>query len=239
VSPGRIIWSSSVEAIADTFSLDDIQALRTPLAYESVKRLTDVLALTHTLPSVRAASSSYFIFDGDGKKRKTRQSRALDVMPPRMYVTHPGVVASTLFPCPWWLYWAYELTIAFCRWLGSPWHTCDAYSGAKSPVWLALQDQDALDATGAERIKWGSSSNRQREVMVKPTEVDDWGWRGRVEDAANDDEGVTGVLRKAIGRRPGVEDVSEESLQEFELLGRDCWEQMEELRAEWEAILDL
>ncbi len=48
---GRIIWLSSLEAYAHSLRLDDFQGLNHNLAYESSKRLTDVLALTSVLRS--------------------------------------------------------------------------------------------------------------------------------------------------------------------------------------------
>lgn len=47
---GRIIWTSSLEAVPEVFHRNDIQALTTDKAYESSKRLTDILVLTSALP---------------------------------------------------------------------------------------------------------------------------------------------------------------------------------------------
>lgn len=80
--------------------------------------------------------------------------------------------------------------------------------------------------------------------MVKRTEVDGWGWAGRVEGLDEDegegegeggDEGpATGLLRKVTGRRGGAEVVTEETLAEFEEMGAGCLREMERLRGEWE-----
>lgn len=230
--PGRIVWSSSVEAVRDTFDSSDIQSLHPSSApYESAKRLTDVLSLSHTLPSVRLISSSFLREDGakDG-----------DRLPPRMYLTHPGIVASALFPLPGFLFWAYQLALALARLLGSPWHTTDSSRGARSAAWLALQEQSTLDDLDAERVKWGSAVNRSGESFVKKTEVDGWGWGGEVESVDEGEEDVVErILKRSVGRQTGAADVTKEELVEFEDLGRECWEQMEELREEWEEALDL
>ncbi|KFH47544.1 3-keto-steroid reductase-like protein [Hapsidospora chrysogenum ATCC 11550] len=234
--PGRIIWSSSVEAVRSVFDPSDIQCLRPSSApYESAKRLTDILSLTHTLPSVRPISSSYL--REDGTKEDARQ-------PPKMYLTHPGVVASSIFPLPGFLFWAYHLALTLARLLGSPWHTVDAYHGSRSAAWVILQEQATLDELDGERVKWGSAANRANESFVKKTEVDGWGWTGRVEGESesedHDKDGVVEhVLRKSVGRRRDVADVTKEELEDFEELGRECWEHMEELREEWEEILGL
>jgi 3-keto steroid reductase len=49
--PGRIIWVSSLETALDYFDPEDIQGLRSKTAYETSKTLTDILALTASLPS--------------------------------------------------------------------------------------------------------------------------------------------------------------------------------------------
>lgn len=236
LQPGRIIWTSSLEALRDVFDPSDLQGLRSLNPYDAAKRLTDVLVLTQNLPSVRPRSATYLAPDGQGSEDDDDDE--LDLQPPRMYLTHPGIVASSLFPVPWFLFWAYHLALLIARWIGSPWHTTDAYSGASSPVWLTLQEQSALDDMDAERVKWGSGTDRLGKSVVKKTEVEGWGWEGRVEDLT-DEDGVTGVLRKRIGRKLGVPVVRKGDLIEFEELGAECWEQMEDLREEWNEILDL
>lgn len=228
---GRIIWTSSIEALGPSFNLNDPQSFQNEAPYESTKRLTDLLLLTTTLPAAKPYSTPYLtIDDPETAKEKPIQ--------PKMYLTHPGIVASTLFPVPWFLVWAYRLSLIFSRFLGSPWHVVDSYSGAKSTAWVALQEQSTLDDADAERVKWGSSSNRQLEVKVKKTEVEGWGWEGKVEDAkALEADKEVGVFKKTVGRRYDVVDVTEDDLVKFEELGAKCWETMEGLRHEWEGIL--
>lgn len=96
-------------------------------------------------------------------------------------------------------------------------------------MWLALASQEELDALEADgQCKWGSGVGRGGRERVMMTEVDGWGVRGGVEKL----DQMT--LR---GRRKGARDLTEEERVEFEELGRDCWEQMEALRAEWEGRL--
>ncbi|KAJ4210562.1 3-keto-steroid reductase [Fusarium falciforme] len=226
-TPGRIVWSSSLEAVRNVFDTSDFQCFKGDGPYESAKRLTDVLSLTATLPSASIYSNRFFTPD-DPEEAREKPVR------PRMYLTHPGIVASTLFPVPWFLMWAYELALVISRWLGSPWHTVDSYSGSKSPAWIALQEQSTLDELDAERVKWGSSSNRHLQVEVKKTEVEGWGWEGKVEDATSfKEDTAVGVFRKTIGRKRGAVDVTKEDIVEFEELGVETWKKMEELRDTW------
>lgn len=224
--PGRIIWESSIEATSAFFSLADFQAVKTHAAYESTKRLTDVLALTSNLPAVRPYSSAYLL--GDDKSPSAT--------PPKIYVTHPGVVVTTLFPLNAFLFFWYRVILYVARYLGSPWHTITADKGACAPVWLALQEQGALDAARADRVKWGSCCDRAGREAPKKSEVDGWGWDGRVEDRkaiAAADRG-TGVLSRLVGRERGAEDLTDEKREEFEALGAECWREMERLRKELE-----
>jgi 3-keto steroid reductase len=224
VPPGRIIWESSVEPTWKCHSLSDFQGIKTKAAYESSKRLTDVLALTSSLPAVRPYSSNYL-------SPPAKQ----DATPPKIYLAHPGVVVTTLFPLNAFFFFWYRLAMYFSRLLGSPWHTVSAYNGACAMVWLALAEEQELAAKGGQNVKWGSSTDRWGYTGVKKTEVEGWGWEGKVEDrdALADDED-TGVLRKMVGRRSNAVDLTEQKRAEFEELGVDCWKEMERLRAEWE-----
>ncbi|KAL2016845.1 hypothetical protein VTK56DRAFT_2920 [Thermocarpiscus australiensis] len=242
--PGRIIWESSVEPDGPSFSLDDFQAVKTTAAYESTKRLTDLLALTSTLPASKpyvdrylgitsTSSSSTSSSTQEALQQQQQQQQQQPAARPKIYLTHPGVVQTTLFPLNAFMHFWYMVVLYIARWLGSPWHPITAYNGACSPVWLALQEQAWLDAARAERVKWGTSTDVWGACRVKKTEVDGWGWEGRVEEMV-----ALRQAEKLAGRRPGTVDVTREMLVEFEALGAACWRRMEELREEWEARVD-
>lgn len=221
--PGRIIWESSIEPTWKDFSLSDFQGVKTNAAYESSKRLTDVLVLTSSLSSVKPFSTPYLTIGG--KETLT---------PPKVYLSHPGVVVTSLFPLNAFLFFWYRLAMYLARFLGSPWHTVSTYLGAHAMVWLALAQQEELDSLNAERVKWGSSTDRSGKVGQKMTEVEGWGWEGKVEDrkALEQDLGAW-ISRKLSGRKSDAVDLTEERLVEFEMLGRSCWREMERLREEW------
>jgi 3-keto steroid reductase len=227
--PSRIIWESSVEPDWESFSPDDFEATQTSAAYESTKRLTDLLALTSTLPSSKPYVSRYLSIDA----QQGTTTNTPPPTPPKIYLVHPGVVQTTLFPLNAFMYFWYTVVLYITRWLGSPWHPITAYNGACAPVWLALQEQGWLDGVHAERIKWGSSTDFWGECRVKKTEVDGWGWEGKVEEMRDLKQ-----EHKLRGRKPGAVDVTEERLVEFKELGANCWRRMEELRDEWEKKVD-
>lgn len=216
-TPGRIVWISSLEAYESTFSSSDIQGLQSPSAYESSKRLTDILALSSTLPATRPSVQA-FLPTPSGHR------------PPKQYVTHPGICATNILPLHWLL--VYVMTAAFylARWVGSPWHTVSAYTGACAPVWLALSSQEELDAAEEKdgAGKWGSGVNSQGEERVMRTEVQGWGVGGKVGDN----------ISLPSNRRPReVVDLNEKDREGFEVLGRECWQSMERLREQWENLL--
>ncbi|KAI9821467.1 MAG: 3-keto-steroid reductase [Thelocarpon impressellum] len=215
---GRVVWLSSLEAYAHALAPSDMQGLRSPMAYECSKRLTDVLALTSHLPSTRPFTSSFLA---------TEPTRS----PPKMFLAHPGICATSIVPLPPLLWYAMAVAFYVARWLGSVWHTVRPYSGACAPTWIALSPAAQLDAFehgGARKGKWGSSTDVHGRDRVARTEVEGWGFGGRVgEEAAH-----------RTGRKRGAVALTGEALEEFELLGRDAWREMERLRKEWEGLLE-
>ena len=76
--------------------------------------------------------------------------------------------------------------------------------------------------------KWGSGVDQMGEERVMRTEVEGWGYGGRVGD-------VGGRGRK--GRRRDVRDLTGREREAFEDDGRAAWREMEGLRMEWEGRL--
>ncbi|KAI9788371.1 MAG: 3-keto-steroid reductase [Peltula sp. TS41687] len=217
---GRLIWISSIEAHESCFSSSDLQALRTPFAYESSKRLTDILVLTSSLPSTRPWTSRYLPF-----------SSPSEGTPPKvkMYVSHPGVCATSIVPLHPLISYLMAIFFYIARWLGSPWHTVTAYRGACAPVWLVLGPQAELDRLEETHVpsKWGSATDLWGQERPMRTEVEGWGYGGVVGEE----------VRGRKGRKPGALDLTEEARHSFEELGRSCWKQTEDLREHWEQIL--
>ncbi|KZF24835.1 hypothetical protein L228DRAFT_265346 [Xylona heveae TC161] len=236
--PGRIIWVSSLEAYGHTLQADDIQGMRSLMPYETSKRLTDVLSLTSTLPctatwvdqyldSKPERSSKSIQPDNDDVSNEATHSR------PRMYVSHPGIVATAIFPLPYILWLCMTGVFYMSRWLGSPWHTVKSYTAACAMVWLALAPQERLDNMEHNDGpgKWGTATDAFGRERVSRTDVDGWGYGGVPGE-------VSGLGPERIkGRRRGAKDLTPEMRQEFEDLGRSCWKEMEDLRLDWEKRL--
>lgn len=252
---GRIIWVSSLEAYEHCFDVDDIQGLNTSSSYESSKRLTDLLVLTSELASTKPFVSSYLSPSnphllGTGNQNDTasataheQQEKPTPSLPPKLYLAHPGICGTSianLHPImDFFMYLAFYIS----RLLGSPWHTISAYLGACSSVWLALTPlasinrfESSSSSRGApaesKKGKWGSSADLFGTERVMLTEVEGWGWTGRVGEKSD------GKMRLGRGRWKGMKDLTQESREEFEETGRRVWGQMEELRTEWEERLE-
>lgn len=154
---GRIIWTSSLEAYPWTFTPDDIEAIKATHSYESTRRLTDIISLTSSLPATAPYAATFF---GTAGKR------------PKTYLTHPGVCATAIVPLNIMLFYCMTLAFYIARWLGSPWHTVNSYSGAKAGVWIAMATDEELEDKEADRVKWGSGTDRLGNELVKETEVE-------------------------------------------------------------------
>ncbi|TVY83646.1 3-keto-steroid reductase, partial [Lachnellula suecica] len=182
---GKIIWVSSVEALPEHFSIDDIQGLKSRTPYEDTKRLIDLMSITSSLSSAQYATASFF--DQSNTITATKSSNnptadgKLTPAKPQIYLTHPGIFASEIMPLNAVLVFIYKIVFLFARWLGSPWHTIEPYKAAVAPVWLALTSSEEIEGMenhGAKKAKWGSATDRGGEERVMKTEVAGWGWDG-------------------------------------------------------------
>lgn len=238
--PGRIIWVSSLDATTNGFDAKDMQGLKTNGFYETSKTLTDLLALTSTLSSTahwRASFMSEPTLDISPSSLPQEQHHIL----PNQYLSHPGVCGTGIAPLPLILFPFMTMSTYVARWIGSPWHCVTTYLGACAPVWLALSPQSVLDDAehvykehgGADRgrAKWGSSTNRMGQEKAISTEVEGWGFGGVIGRP---------VLQAdaALPRKRGATDLTAEDRTRFEELGQRCWQEMEELRMQWDELLD-
>ena len=287
IPPGRIVWTSSIDACENHLDLDDFQARATVPPYESSKRITDLIALTAELPSVRPLTRAYFAApfvkmalaaaDADmsasiSTSASTSSSSPSSAnptptssvasdstsvgiaagaapttthRPPRVCLSHPGIVCTPLFPLNWFLYFWYTMAMHLARLLGSPWHVVETYLAACAPAWLALVADDA-ELRARPPAKWGSACDRAgANVRPKRTEVEGWGWEGRVGETAeeeDDEEEGEGerefaFLKKTRGRKRGATPLTAERKARFEDDARRCWAELERLRAAWEVAL--
>ncbi|KAH9864145.1 hypothetical protein J1614_010079 [Plenodomus biglobosus] len=214
---GRLIWVSSLEAYDHMFDINDIQGLASEVPYESSKRLTDVMAITSTLPSTADMVAQYLGGVHDTEKTTT----------PRIYTSHPGICGTSIIALPLILEYLMFTAFYIARWLGSQWHPVTAAKGATAMVWLALVKQSTLDSMEEKEGvgKWGSATDFWGQERVERTEVAGWGWGGRL-----------GETRKK-GRDPYAQELTKESQREFLQTGHKCWEAMERLRMDWEERL--
>ena len=233
---GKIVWVGSIETLAQHFTVDDLQGLKSHSPYESSKRLVDYLALTSALPSVKRISDPYFEASNTVTASKSRGETQQKVeeasVRPKMYVTHPGVFVSDIFPLPAILAMFFRWFTYVARWLGSPWHTIYPYAGAVSAVWITLlgsEELDKMEGDGQKKSKWGAATDAWGVERVMKTEVPGWGWNGQIEDTVDE------ARRK--GRKREALDLTKEAREDFEIVGGKCWTEMERLRKEWESIL--
>lgn len=216
---GRLIWVSSLEAYTHTLDLNDIQSMKSTQPYESSKRLTDVVGISSTFSSCSAFIDQYL----------DRRDDTAHTAKPRIYVSHPGIVGTPIFPLNFILDFCMMAVFYAARWAGSMWHPVTAYKGACAMVWITLASQRMLDSMEAAQGvgKWGSATDGWGQERVERTEMDGWGWGGKLDENTN---------RK--GRHPYAKDLTKEDREQFEETGIKCWEEMERLRVEWEKRLE-
>ncbi|KAI6352080.1 hypothetical protein MCOR25_009569 [Pyricularia grisea] len=238
LSPARIIWQGSVTPGPDDFSMSDPQGLRHHDAYDCVKRLNDILVFSSTLPKAEPHVRKYLLGEDNAKDDSNNNNNNL--VAPRMYLTHPGITNTAIFALPYVLSVLWGLVMYVTRWIGSVWHVGSPYNAAITPVWIALEEQGRLDDMEAHRSKWGSACSRWRGTLAaKKTEVQGWGWDGRLAShpRGGPDESEKGFLSRGKGRRWDAVELTQDALDEFEEQGADCWREMERLRVEWEERL--
>ncbi|KAK5949279.1 3-keto-steroid reductase [Knufia fluminis] len=236
-TPGKIIWVSSLEPQSHHFNRDDLQGLRTDAPYEHGKRLTDILALTSTRSATEKAVASFTSVEGTKSEQAARSV-------PRQHVYHPGVVVTSVISLYWILQQAYLLGIYLARWVGSPWSNVEPYTAAHGATWLALASEEEIQQAEADahpaaaakacKVKWGTTVNRAGRSTVRPTEVDKWGITGSGESFASTWWGGS----SGLGRKPGAVEAKAEDVEEFVALGAEVWEEMEELRRDWERRIE-
>jgi 3-keto steroid reductase len=212
---GRLVWTSSLEAYAHTLNPNDLQGITSKdAAYESSKRLTDVMAITSRLSATSDLVDQYMDLPHD----------SASTTKPLIYVTHPGITATAIFTLPLILEYAMVAAFYIARWFGSQWHPITVEKGAVAMVWLTLAKQSTLDAMEAREGvgKWGSATDFWGQERVERTEVAGWGWGGRLGEY------------KRKGRDPYAKDLTKEEMEKFVETGRRCWEELEALRGEWE-----
>jgi 3-keto steroid reductase len=240
--PGRIIWTSSLEAAIDHFNIEDIQGMRSRAPYESSKTLTDLLALTADLPSSTPFVNSFLSVDHPDDASTPPPSLGTkepsDGPAPITYLCHPGICGTSIISLPY-VAWFFMLTWFYlARSLGSPWHPISTYRGAISAVWLAMSPQSELDSAeapyrehGGGRSKWGSAATFFGDEYVANTEIERWGFGGVAGSPILDRDAT-------LRRKRGMKVATPADRLHFEDLGRPCWQQMEELRIRWEKLLD-
>lgn len=124
------------------------------------------------------------------------------------------------------------ITVYTARFIGSPWHTISAYTGAIAPVWLALADTDEIaerEKTGP--AKWGSAVTRLGKESVQRTDVPGWGLSGDGEQVEWWQLGPWWL--GGWGRKRGAKDATREDVEEFVEQGPLVWTELERLRREW------
>ncbi|ORY86883.1 hypothetical protein BCR37DRAFT_337826, partial [Protomyces lactucae-debilis] len=143
-----IVWMSSLEATAKAFDPEDLQALTHAHAYESSKRLMDVLYTT-----VLKQKGHFLVHPGF-----CATNIVSTVLPTYLPL---GLVQAAWQGC------FYAL-----MYLGSQWHVASAYNGAYAASTLATSFLLEVDASRYVGKKMGSAGDRLGQLRLAPTHMD-------------------------------------------------------------------
>lgn len=251
ISPARIIWVSSLDASAN-MSLDDIQGFTADFAYDSSKRVTDLLALTASSHS-SAQYVDHFLTPTTvraGANSEPREDTEAAMQPPQILLCHPGILSSNIISLNIVLANLYTVALFIARFLGSPFHPVTPYAAAVAPVFLALASFDMITKMnsssgpdGGGVGKWGSAALGWRGLpSVKRSFVPGYGGGGHVPNGADEwkqwgfgDEakGISDSYSRFTGRRRNAKKPEQEDIDTFYQDGALAWRKMEDLRKEW------
>jgi 3-keto steroid reductase len=221
-SPGRVVWVSSLHPGAKYFDAGDIQGIKSLHAYESSKRLTDIMVLGASTHRAQASVAAFLTPEGhEGQERVSQDDddnggieRSMvfvsrrdasaspsssttscfhpppATVPPQMFVTHPGIFGTSIMPLATILVYLQFVAFYLARLFGNEWHVHTPFKGATSPVWLALESDEALEEADAEHRKWGSRASPLGAEGVTQMVVDGWGTAGESTTHEFEDESV-------------------------------------------------
>ncbi|EXJ81862.1 hypothetical protein A1O1_07927 [Capronia coronata CBS 617.96] len=238
-SPGKIIWSSSIECGRHHYNPRDHQGLRSAAAYEHTKRLTDCMALTANDQPATARVVKEFTTPFHPNSMRASQQRP-QRSGPVFLLSHPGICTTAIMSLYWIIHQFYRLGIYLARLCGSPWANVTSYLGAASATWLALASPAEIkakmvEATGhvdGRSCKWGSACDRLGRSSVRVTDVEGWGLDGTGKPFR--DTWWAGH----VGRKAGATDATSEEVENFIAEGAHVWKEMEALRKDWEARIE-
>ncbi|CAD6955417.1 unnamed protein product [Tilletia laevis] len=189
-TPSRIIWTGSIEGYRVFYDEDDFQCVQPPydvLPYESSKYQCELAAvgLDEVLRQSRIRSAPGTPFEVDLRNGKTEiqaepvsgldrdEGMGEHGLEPRSYLSHPGVVASSIAAGVFTfailetlMKWAFYIA----RWTLSPHHNIEAYKGAVSAVHVSLAPSRNLDPTR----KYGSRCDWRGREYCHPDAIDGW-----------------------------------------------------------------
>jgi 3-keto steroid reductase len=226
------------------FSIEDIQGLKNAPSYEGSKRLTDLLVLTSELPSTQPFVEKFLPSSSpipSIRNKVKKEAEKSGTARPKMFLTHPGVVGTSIADLNPVMSFFMVLVFYIARWMGSPWHGITPYKGAVAVVRLLLAPspsptrsltEDLLESERQHgKAKWGSAVSFSGQEYVGRTEVEGWGFGGKVGTVPE------GSVNSSVGKFRGWREVDDEARVEFEETGRTAWREMEGLREEWERRL--
>lgn len=203
-TPSRIIWTGSIEAYEHEYDPSDYQcrdAKKSPNPYESAKYQCELAAygLEEILNkrSIRTEPGTPLVDDEKSYYDKQAIHKTSDGgIEPKSFLTHPGVVASSIFSeCINVVLATIMLHLFYvARWTFSKHHLIDGYKGAVAATHVGLTPLSSLDPTS----RYGAQCDWYGREYCNQGHMDSWSLsaptgRGRAAKAA--------ILNEAMGKK--------------------------------------
>ena len=227
--PSRIVWTGSIEAYERYYHPEDYQCLdpiKSGPTYESTKYQCELLGL-----GLDERLRSEHVKTLPGTPMGEAPPAALSQVEPRSYISHPGVVASSMFEdyLGWVLVLALKLVFYLARWVLSPHHLISAYKAGIVISYLATCPSERLDTT----IRYAPRCNFWGQEYIHRSRIDGW---------VTDDDAATEAGKKIMSvasqvAGPGVGGIESEAKgEEGEDAGKHVMELARDLVGKLEAV---
>jgi 3-keto steroid reductase len=201
----RVVWVSTLQAVGSNFDMDDLQGMKTTTSYESSKRLTDVLALSSRKGDTKEFVEAFLDDPQPASEASPKKSGRTT-----RSSTKNSPALSSIGPD------MYVSHPGVCVTTIMPLHS--------SLVWLQKLVFYFVRLLGSP---WHNvSTEKGASAMV---------WLALEDQAVLEETEAVDVKWGSAVSRWGRESVMESPVDSFEAIEKEVWEQMEELRVEWEA----
>jgi 3-keto steroid reductase len=243
----RVVWISTLEAYARTFSLDDMQGIGNSSAYESSKRCTDLVVLTAEAETTAKVTKAFFsrgstpaassrllsnsaTLGAEDSPRRSLRSSTRQQSNPTMTANQNGTSAQSTMETTKPKFYLSHPGICLTGIMPIPWILVYAQLALLYIArFFGSQWHTCQPYSGATSMVWLALAE---EKTLRDREATKGKWGSAVNWI-----GSERVKRTEVDGWAAEDGVVFKDLSAFEETGRSVWSEMEETRVEWEQAL--